>query len=539
MNSFSLWLLAEQTVSQYLKEPSIKIRAGNIKKLASRFLSQHIRNEKLFTSYVNWFTKELIIQNTSDAEMSEMLNVMWNEVGDYIIHHLNVNQLQSRFNQKEFTYNQLVNLSHKWHETLDDPKQSRIGAEGRTIINLSDISGFKGWKWVSLDKGRCDREGQAGGHCGNVGAKKDDNILSLRDENNQVHLTFINNGGLLGEMKGRGNSKPSQQYHPAIIKLLLSNYVGSIDGGGYMPENNFSLSDLTPEEQDKIRKQKPFIDNPDKFGKHRGKLSQYYFKSKRIIDLRNAESDDELKSAIKNLAWSKPPNSKEVPPYELSPKDEDVPEIVQRHHIWKAYENILRETYHQAKKQPPEQLFSWMDRAIQIFVKLLVETDMHTLSTLKDKFYFLSMSNISKIDEAIYHLLNDQPEILKGSPSRSKFNSWKEYYAALTRFVDRQGYDMPAYNPNNNHIISYEFLRKMSEEITKQGKPVSAAINKIIKDDKGTDQENLHGVNLIDRHARMSNPNYARDVKRDYRAERSHANKEKLNREGPSPYDDE
>ena len=91
------------------------------------------------------------------------------------------------------------------------------------------------------------------GHCGNAPRQHtDDVILSLRkvvvsgsDKYHIPHLTFILNGdGELTEMKGRANEKPAKKYHPYIIKLLLNDAIKGIKGGGYAPENNFSLHDL-------------------------------------------------------------------------------------------------------------------------------------------------------------------------------------------------------------------------------------------------------------------------------------------------------
>ena len=123
-------------------------------------------------------------------------------------------------------------------------------ATTRKILDLGN-----GMAWYSLGSSSCGAEGKAMGHCGNVPSKQPyHDVLSLRtvhnidgEEYHEPHLTFINDTRYnnLGEMKGRGNEKPSKKYHPAIVKLLNQGYFP--EGGGYAPESNFNLSDLSEE----------------------------------------------------------------------------------------------------------------------------------------------------------------------------------------------------------------------------------------------------------------------------------------------------
>jgi hypothetical protein len=116
---------------------------------------------------------------------------------------------------------------------------------------------------VKLDREYCDAEGKAMEHCGNMGTPEEgDRILSFRSKVGETkqkpHLTFIlDKNGYLGEMKGRGNDKPSEKYHPYIIDLLQKDFVKGIKGGGYLPQNNFSLSDLDDEQRKALIEQKP------------------------------------------------------------------------------------------------------------------------------------------------------------------------------------------------------------------------------------------------------------------------------------------
>lgn len=119
-----------------------------------------------------------------------------------------------------------------------------------------------GWAWYDLNTGSCSAEANAMGHCGNAGAKHGDTILSLRrrvgDNLYRPSLTFIlSEDGLLGEMKGRANEKPKERYHDMIVALLRDPRITGIDGGGYAPENNFSLRDLDDDERIQLQKEKP------------------------------------------------------------------------------------------------------------------------------------------------------------------------------------------------------------------------------------------------------------------------------------------
>jgi hypothetical protein len=124
-----------------------------------------------------------------------------------------------------------------------------------------------GYAWIYLNRGSCAQEGDAMGHCGNGPSEKPgDRLLSLRQVK-QVgaekfwvpSLTFILHAdGYLGEMKGRGNEKPADKYHPYIVKLLQDcDLVQGIRGGGYMPSNNFSINDLDSTTRIALSDQKP------------------------------------------------------------------------------------------------------------------------------------------------------------------------------------------------------------------------------------------------------------------------------------------
>ncbi len=125
-----------------------------------------------------------------------------------------------------------------------------------------------GWSWVNLHTAYCSKEADAMGHCGNAPRRHTkDTILSLRkksaDATWSVYATFIlNEQGMLTEMKGRGNDRPSPKFNDMIVALIRSPIVKGIVGGGYKPENNFSLSTLPDDLHIEMIKEKPELANP-------------------------------------------------------------------------------------------------------------------------------------------------------------------------------------------------------------------------------------------------------------------------------------
>jgi len=162
--------------------------------------------------------------------------------------------------------NQLLQAEKDWKESRDQelPHADDSYSSAKKIIDFGD-----GYAWWNLDVQYCDDEGSSMGHCGNNSHMKKDGdiLLSFRQEivrgGERFHIpymTFILNNGWLGEMKGRGNEKPAKRYHPYIVALLKSKYIEGIRGGGYLPENNFSVYDLTQEQRDDLIAVKPSLE---------------------------------------------------------------------------------------------------------------------------------------------------------------------------------------------------------------------------------------------------------------------------------------
>lgn len=163
------------------------------------------------------------------------------------------------------SYEEVLNQFTDWEEEWQQKTKGMVQPqEGDKIVEKFP----DGYAWWLLSRGSCDLEAKAMGHCGNVPSEKyGDRILSFRknvyEDYWEPHLTFIlDKNGRLGESKGRGNNKPTEKYHPYIAKLLMKpNIIQGIKGGGYKPENNFKLTDLSDELREKVLEANPELEN--------------------------------------------------------------------------------------------------------------------------------------------------------------------------------------------------------------------------------------------------------------------------------------
>jgi len=260
MNFYEFYqLLNENTVSQELKK---RLSPENLKLLMDLFYkhSEHLNLSKASKdSLIKWYIHISPWHKNSmqvSAYHGNDFYDWWAPYNDFLVGISQNNNgnfpayITSKLNNPNFTEGDFMALDHEYHENLKKKQRNISGAPGKNILSFPD-----GYSWVDLGKGYCDIESKAMGHCGNAGAKNGDTILSLRDNKNIPHLTFILNNGVLGEMKGRSNDKPSKKYHSHIIELLKLPIIKKIaEDSGYLPENNFKLSDLTQEQAKEVVK---------------------------------------------------------------------------------------------------------------------------------------------------------------------------------------------------------------------------------------------------------------------------------------------
>jgi hypothetical protein len=277
LNFYELYkLLSENTVSQELKnlKKNIPRLSEDIieakKELKAAFLYLDIADKSL-EALAKWMMFLITKSNWNAAgdfylrgkrhDLTNVVIKLKNDFNDFIAYSLtqdkNFNpQLLDKFNNPKFKYEDLRALSDQYHDDLKKGKIRTPGRDGKIVLAFPD-----GYKWVDIKQGSCDIEAKSMGHCGNAGASPDDTLLSLRDNKNIPHLTFILNNGVLVERKGRANTKPKEKYHPYIIELLKLPIIKSLGLGRYGPENDFQLSDLKEEELENLIRFKPQIEN--------------------------------------------------------------------------------------------------------------------------------------------------------------------------------------------------------------------------------------------------------------------------------------
>lgn len=260
--NFKIWL--EQSISNFLSKIDVKFLKNTIK----QFLSNSLNGRDLDVA-TNMFAYILINEKIiSNQEKNSNLIIMelekiWNPLKDFLI--ANLSTKRSIF-VNPISLQELKELNVKYHRNLTIGKNLRKGPQGlpvinveeklkelkETKINLPEIfepKNWSGWSWVSLGCGYSREEGSAGGHCGNIGTRRGDNIFSLRDPRGRVLLTFIVNTitGTLGEAKGINNKKPTKEFHPPIVSLIISNFVRNYSKSSHENEEE-GIADFHPDD---------------------------------------------------------------------------------------------------------------------------------------------------------------------------------------------------------------------------------------------------------------------------------------------------
>jgi len=189
---------------------------------------------------------------------------------------LNIQQIDDfRFvNQSiEYVLENFANIEHEWQKTskgivdiTNDLKTKRT----KTLLKIDENN-----EWQIIDSSFCTQEGRAMGHCGNnvSGGVDDKNtkLLSYRTITNKggriiaaPHLTFMYhvNDRSLSERKGSQNTKPVEKYHDAILKLLMLKkdndfFIKKLTSSGYLPQNNFKISDLSENNRKFLEENRP------------------------------------------------------------------------------------------------------------------------------------------------------------------------------------------------------------------------------------------------------------------------------------------
>jgi hypothetical protein len=150
-------------------------------------------------------------------------------------------------------------------------EEDYMGRGGR--IPFSRARDFKvvmdfgdGYYWFDTELRNVDDQSfKSTGHCSTC-SRREETAFVLREHIREFDRDFWRpvlqfcldkRTGLLGEMKGHGNSFPRKKYFKYIVPLLLSDYVTGIVGGGYKPKTNFRVTALPRDLQDQLSTEKP------------------------------------------------------------------------------------------------------------------------------------------------------------------------------------------------------------------------------------------------------------------------------------------
>lgn len=221
----------------------------------------------IFRSYGDKeLTKDDIIQRFN--KHADIITRTWNpwivSVMDYIRVGLNGNI--SEIKDKEF--HELRTLAQNWHNSLEvGGGKINYKEENPIVIDFGD-----GYYWADLETNDSREECDRMGHCGRTNSRN--TIFSLRQNkklpgdkysiNKSVLTAAIDtNNGVLYQLKGPKNSKPSKEYFKYIIPLFslkdeeTGNYLIKEIGREYGHENDFKISDLTENEIIKFIEYRP------------------------------------------------------------------------------------------------------------------------------------------------------------------------------------------------------------------------------------------------------------------------------------------
>jgi hypothetical protein len=164
---------------------------------------------------------------------------------------------QGKINFRELTFDEALRRATQWHNNVAELSKEDVVIEdedGDVVITFPD-----GYYWINLGQRYCEKEGQAMGHCG----RGEGNLFSLRREGRPFLTADVLSDGTVRQLRGRANTKPKKEYHPYIIKFILSDFVKSFDYWNYKKEENFKLSDLTDEQLEDVIGKKSSLFNED------------------------------------------------------------------------------------------------------------------------------------------------------------------------------------------------------------------------------------------------------------------------------------
>lgn len=146
----------------------------------------------------------------------------------------------------------ITNDAYSWESSKDISLKEE---SGEIILDYRNNNGL-GYYWVKSQNSDCDDEAKLMKHCGRTNYG---DLYSLRStvyykgEKMKIgHLSAEIYDNKLLQLRGVGNTKPKEKYHPYIVSLLLTKINGkylieSIGQVGFRSESSFKITDLSGE----------------------------------------------------------------------------------------------------------------------------------------------------------------------------------------------------------------------------------------------------------------------------------------------------
>ena len=270
--------LAEELLIEADKRQAIKNILGFNDEWANEF---HNLSEKISIWIASTFLKEIIketqIPNDEDPERfvvgllnsdgpggSNIWNRRYKSAYEYILHWFRAPR-REQINIRQMTFQDAYSQAEEWHDTLEARKQANYTETGDVFIDYRNDKGV-GYYWVNLHKNYCSEEAERMGHCARAntpGSK----LISLRGVNDfgegESLLTVdYRPGGVLGDFHRHGNKKPTARLHPQIVDFLINTrfpVTQLTSQGVHRYEDNFQLSDLSPQNLQKVYDSNPAL----------------------------------------------------------------------------------------------------------------------------------------------------------------------------------------------------------------------------------------------------------------------------------------
>jgi hypothetical protein len=246
-NYYMVWMIRLSILGLLLTQRNrfsaifnFNIKQHRIAEIMSRLEEEIQRVDSKFeNSAINYVDRNAI--TTMISEMEHYLSLPIDEIQEF----------RFRNQSPEAVFSYFGELESIWKKTTERMIPiEKVADTTEKIIDFGD-----GFAWYDVHDTWCSVDAQSMGHCGNSPQRHDanQNVYSLR-ETVQIksktfilpHATFIfhKKEGVFGEMKGVGNNKPEAAHHHYILELIMQPWVNGLVGGGYEPENNFSIKDV-------------------------------------------------------------------------------------------------------------------------------------------------------------------------------------------------------------------------------------------------------------------------------------------------------